>query len=92
MGDMFNAKRNIDNLRNFHELVTEKKRAAKNGLETISYRAPQLWSILPEEIKLLTYLDSFKIVTKTWTCGKCLCSLCKTHIQNFDFVKICSSN
>ena len=65
MGDMFNAKRNIDNLRNFQELVTEKKRAAKNGLETISYRAPQLWSILPEEIKLLTYLDSFKIVTKT---------------------------
>ena len=61
MGGMFNAKPNNYNLRNFHELVTEKKRTAINVLETISYRASQLRPLFPEEInKSLTSLDSFK--------------------------------
>ena len=62
---MFNAKPNNYNLRNVQELRTEEKRAVKNGLETLSYRAPQLWSLLPKGNKPLTSLDSFKNVMKT---------------------------
>ena len=45
MEGIFNVKPNNYNLRNFQELVIEKKRTVKNGFEIISYRAPQLWSI-----------------------------------------------
>ena len=51
----------------------------------------QLWSLLPEEIKFLTSLNSFKKVLKNWTCDKCPCRLCETYIQNIGFVKICPS-
>ena len=52
-----------------------KKRTVKNGLETIRYCAPQLWSLLPDEtsgmkwVKSLLPLDSFKNVIKNWTCN-----------------------
>ena len=39
MEDMFNVRPNNYNFRNVQELVTEKKRTIKNGLETNSYRA-----------------------------------------------------
>ena len=61
---MFNAKPNNYNLINFQELRTEEKRAVKNRLETLSYRAPQSWSLLPKGNKPLTSLDSFKNVMK----------------------------
>ena len=59
---LFILRPNNHNLRNFQELVTEKKRTVQNALETVSYCGPQLGSLLPEEIKSLTLLGSFKKV------------------------------
>ena len=61
---MLNAKPNNYNLRSFQELRTEENIAVKNGLETLSYPAPQLWSLLPKGNKPLTSLGSFKKVMK----------------------------
>lgn len=61
---LFISRPNNHNLRNFQELVTEKKRTVQNALETVSYCGPQLRSLLPEEIKSLTLSDSFKKVIK----------------------------
>ena len=78
MEGIFNARPNNCHLINFQELVTEKKEiTVKNGHGSISYRAPQLWSLLYEEIKSLTYLGNFKKVIKNWTCDKCPCRLSK---------------
>ena len=38
-----NARPNNYNLRKFQKLIREKKRTVKNELDTISYRASQLW-------------------------------------------------
>ena len=41
---------NTCNLRNFQEFATERKKTVWFGLETLSYRYPQLWSLLPESL------------------------------------------
>ena len=44
----------------FKKWWQKKKRTVKKGLETTIYCAPQLWSLLPEEIKSLTSQYHFK--------------------------------
>ena len=51
MGNMFERRNNTYNLRNFQEFATKRKRTVKMGLETLNYRSPQLWSILPENLR-----------------------------------------
>ena len=51
MDSMFNRRNITYNFRNLLEFQSEIKRTVFNGLETLSYRAPQLWTLLPEEFK-----------------------------------------
>ena len=74
------------NLRNFQEFLTERKRTVHYGLETLSYRSPQLWSLLPENIKEAKSLEIFKRKVKNWICDNCPCRLCKPYLQNIGFL------
>ena len=38
----------------------QKVRTVRHGLETALYRAPQLWSIVPEDLKSLSIVNLFK--------------------------------
>ena len=51
MYSMLNRRNITYNFKNLREFQSESKRTAFNGLEILSYRAPQLWTLLPEEIK-----------------------------------------
>ena len=51
MDSMLNRRTICYNFRYFQEFQSERKRTVFYGLETVSYRAPQLWTILPEEFK-----------------------------------------
>ena len=51
MDSIFQRRHKNYDLRNFQEFFTEKKRTVASGLETISYRSSQLWSLLPENLK-----------------------------------------
>ena len=55
------------------------------GLETISYRAPQLWNLVPTDIKDALSLPTFKKKIKSWYCDSCPCRLCKTYIASVGF-------
>ena len=46
MESILNKRFNTYNQRNFQEFATERKRTVWYGLETLSYRYPQLWSFL----------------------------------------------
>ena len=50
---MFQVRKTNYNLRDFQKIAnSEKKNSVKMGLETIiSHRAPQLWNLVPTEIK-----------------------------------------
>ena len=56
------------------------------GTEIISYLAPQLWELIPSEIKSAKSLNIFKAKIKSWTTDKCPCRLCKTYVGNIGFI------
>ena len=51
MESILDKRFNTYNLRNFQVFAMERKRTVWYGLETLSYRYPQLWSLLPERLK-----------------------------------------
>ena len=54
-------------------------RTVNYGLETIRYRGPKTWSLVPNEIKSLDTLESFKEKIKLWKPKGCTCRLCEGH-------------
>ena len=86
MESILNKRFNTYNLRNFREFATERKRTVWYGLETLSYRYPQLWSLLLKNLKEMNSLSPFKRNIKHWICRDCPCRLCKVCIQNLGFL------
>ena len=60
MDFMFERRNNTYNPINFQEFATKRKRTVKMGLETLNYRFPQLWSIVPENLRQINSLAQFK--------------------------------
>ena len=86
MSDLFITRENNYNLRNFQELESSLRRTVKFGTETISYRGPQIWNLIPERIRTLETLNKFKKEIKSWKCDACPCRMCKTYIQRVGFI------
>ena len=86
MASILKARNNTYNIRNFQEFETERKRTVYFGFETISYRPPQLWSLLPEHMRRLNSIDQFKRSIRQWVCNTCPCRLCKVYFQNVRFL------
>ena len=81
MDSMLN-RRNINyNVGNLQEFQLERKRTVFNGLETLSYRATQLWTLLPEEIKQRNTINLFKSHLKQWICKECPCRVCSVRTK-----------
>ena len=86
MNDIFSVRSNHYNLRNFRELNTNRKSTVLYGTESISFRAPQLWQILPRDIKDSASLNMFKSKVKSWKGDGCPCRLCKRYIPSLGFL------
>ena len=85
--DSMLKRRNITYIfRNVQEFQSERKRTVFNGLETLSYRAPQLWTLLPEEIKQRNTINLFKSKAKQRICKECPCRLCNVFVLNLGFM------
>ena len=84
--DMFQVSKINYNIRHFQKIANTKKNSLKMSLETISYCAPQLWNLVPTEIKDALSLTTFKEKAKSWYCYILLCRLCKTYIVSVGFV------
>ena len=86
MKDVFPESTNPYNTRNAPEFDTFNIRTVFNGTETISFRGPRTWSLVPNEIKNSTSLPEFKNKIKYWKPEGCMCRLCKVYIQNVGFI------
>ena len=65
--DLMLNKRNITyNFRNLQEFLSGRKETVFNGLETLSYRAPQVWTLSPEEIGQRNTINLFN--SQIWIC------------------------
>ena len=71
MLDLFTIRDNIYNLRNFREINCDKKKIIRCATETVTYKAAQLWKLLPCDIKNSPTLIEFKGRIKTWSPVNC---------------------
>ena len=74
------------NLRNHLDFITPKVNSVFHGTESISYRAPKIWDIVPEEFKQKKSLNSFKESIKMWVPTNCPCRLSKVYLDAVGFI------
>ena len=60
MKAFFDFRENRYNIRKFHEMRQIKVRTVRYVLETALYRTPQLWSLVPTDLKALPNVNLFK--------------------------------
>ena len=77
---------NVRNLRNHNDFQIPEVRTVDYGIETIRYRGPKTWDIVPNDIKESKSLLEFKRKIKLWKPIDCACRLCKTFIPNLGFI------
>ena len=86
MNEIFAKRNNAFSLRKSSEFVRPKVHSVFHGKESISYLDPQIWDMIPVEMKNLTAISAFKREVKKWKLENCPCRLCKPYIQNVGFI------
>ena len=86
MKQIFPTTLNPYNLRNNNPFITTNVHSVYNGTETISHRGPQIWALVPNEIKNSKSSTEFKRRIKNWKPNACPCRICKRFIVNIGFV------
>ena len=86
MSDIFKLRENAYNLRNFLIFESQNSRTKKLGLDSIVYRASQLWKNVPEEIRDSTSLPVFKEKIKKVPLTSCSCNCCRKYIHHVGFI------
>ena len=74
------------NLRNKHTFKTSNIRTVYNGSETITFRGPKTWSLVPSHIQNSESLSEFKAKITKWKPEGCMCRICKVYIADLGFL------
>ena len=82
MNEIFVKRYYAYNLRNPSDFMRPRFHSVFHVKEGISYLGPQIWNMIPVEMKNLTTISAFKRKVKKWKIENCLCRLCKPYIQN----------
>ena len=67
------------------DFVIPQVKTVNRGIETIRYRGPLTWDMVPEDIKNSESLLLFKSRIKDWKPTGCTCRLCKTYIPGLGY-------
>ena len=67
-------------------LVYPNPRTVCYGLETLGYKACQIWSSIPQEIKIANDIATFKSSISKHNGNICKCNLCKLYITNLGYI------
>ena len=63
-----------------------KARTVNYGIETLRYRGPVVWNLIPDHIKASKSLESFKSDIGNWKPEGCKCRLCKEYIPDLGYI------
>ena len=74
-------KENKYNHRNIQEIKQQKIRTVWCGLEAAAFQAPQLWYLVPLDIKSLLNVNLFKSKIKQWKYTECPCRLWGSYLK-----------
>ena len=72
-------------LRDKNELYSRNPKTVAYGTESVSFMAPKIWSIVPQELKNSQSLYSFKKGIRKWKPNYPY-RLCKTYLQHVGFI------
>ena len=86
MNEVFSTRANIYNARQFNVSETHIPTSNRYGLNSIPYKANQLWNLLPENLKSSPSLTLFKSEIKLWQCFNCPCNICKSYVPNSEVI------
>ena len=86
INNLFNASEAGYDLRNNRCWEIPRVRTNSYGTETIRYRGPQIWEMLPSCLKEIPRLTAFKNNIKKWKPMGCKCRLCKTFVPHLGFL------
>ena len=80
MADLFDIK-----TRGSSDFVIPQVKTVNRGIETIRYRGPLTWELVPDDIKESESLSIFKDKIKSWKPSGCSCRLCKNYIPGIGY-------
>ena len=86
MTEIFTVKDTGYKLRGDNKLISDTIKTVNYGKETISYLAPKIWELIPEEIRNSCSLTIFKGHIRAWIPINCPCRLCKEYIPNLGYL------
>ena len=86
MNNIFVQKDNLYNLRSEPRWVIPAVKSVYHGTESLSFRGPKTWDMLPTDIKNSESLQDFVLKVKKWKPNGCTCRLCKTYVTNLGFI------
>ena len=86
MQELFTKQDIPHNLRNKRCWEVPRTRAVCYGTETIRYRGPQTWELVPVDMKEAESSSEFKLKIKKWKATNCTCRLCKTYVTNLGYI------
>ena len=84
--DIFQKQENYYSLRNPSSLVSKRKFTTTYGIDTISFRGPQIGYYLRQDIKNSDSLKLFKSNIKRYGILPCQCKLCKSFNPCVDYI------
>ena len=86
MNLIFPISNNPYNMRKYQIFETHNIKSVYKGSETIAYRGPIIWNLVPDDIKTSKTLNEFKVKIKTWKPDGCNCRICKLFINGLGFI------
>ena len=82
---IFHLTSNPYNLRNKNPFLSTFP-SVYNGTEIISYEGSKIWALVPEGIKQSKSIIEFKQRIRRWKPVGCTCRICKSDINDLDFI------
>ena len=86
MQELFVDHINTYDLRNKRSWALPTPKTVNYGTETVRYRGPKTWDLLPNDLKESESLETFKRKIKNWKPHGCECRLCKTYVINLGYL------
>ena len=80
MNEVFSTRANIYNTWQFNVFETHTSTSNRYGLNSISYKANEVWNLIPKNLKSSQSLTLFKNEIKLWQCFNCSCNICKSYV------------
>ena len=84
--EIFESQNYSREIRNERSWEVPKVRTVAYGTESIRYRGPATWELIPDNIRKSETLMLFKEKIKSWKATNCACRLCKTFVPNLGFI------